>query len=41
VILMSNPKQVFWVSCVVVKLVNKVYGYVFGTLENSMGFPMG
>jgi hypothetical protein len=33
-----NPKLVFWVSRVVVKLINKVYGSVFGTRENSMGF---
>jgi hypothetical protein len=30
---MSNPKLVFWVSRVVVKLVNKVYECVFGTLK--------
>jgi hypothetical protein len=36
---MSNSKQVFWVYSVVVKLVNRVYGCVFRTLKNNIGFP--
>jgi hypothetical protein len=37
---MSNPKQVFLISSVVVKLLNKVYECVFGTLELLWVLPM-
>jgi hypothetical protein len=33
---MPNPKQMFWISGIGVKLVNKVYGCVFGTLKKIL-----
>jgi hypothetical protein len=37
-VLVPNPKQMFWVSSIVVKLVDNVYECVFGTLKMLWDF---